>query len=213
MIYFLSDLHGDMSFINSSEYFRKATDNDLLIILGDVGLNFEKTQENKKFDKSFLSLNKNIAFLDGNHEDFDYLNSFPQEDWNGGKVGRITEKIVHLKRGNVYNIKGQTFFVFGGCKSSAKWKEMGLWHPEEMPDEAELTLAYENLKKHNFKIDYILTHKYEKNKENQDNLQKLTDFIDDNVQFKKWYCGHWHENKIIDNKHTVIYDRSEYIDI
>jgi len=42
-----------------------------------------------------------------------------------------------LKRGNIYEINGNTFFVMGGCKSSAKWKEMGLWFDGEEPTEEE----------------------------------------------------------------------------
>ena len=54
----------------------------MLIILGDVGLNFEKTKENKEFTEYFLSARKNIAFIDGNHENFEYLNSLPEEELN-----------------------------------------------------------------------------------------------------------------------------------
>lgn len=206
MIYFLSDLHGDMDFINSANYLNRATEDDLLIILGDVGLNFEKNSANKKFDKEFLSVNKKIAFIDGNHENFSYLNNFHEEHWNGGTVGRLTQNIVHLKRGNIYNIAGKTFFVFGGCKSSAKWKDMGLWYPEELPNETELAFAYENLKKSNYKVDYILTHKYEESTGNNDSLQTLFNFIDKNVEFDRWYCGHWHKNERLDHKHIVVYN-------
>ncbi len=206
MIYFLSDLHAVMDFAALKKYLHSASENDLLIILGDIGLEFENTLQNNKFNSEFLSANKKIAFLDGNHENFNYLNSFPQEKWNGGIVGRLTENIVHLKRGNIYNIDGKSFFVFGGCKSSPKWKEMGLWYPEEEPSDRELSLAYENLKRCNYKVDYVLTHRYDKFTKD-DKLQELIDFIDDNVSFDKWFSGHWHENNIIDEKHLVVYDK------
>ena len=50
----------------------------------------------------FMSLDKKIAFLDGNHENFDYLKTFCCKEWNGGEVGRLTKNIVYLKRGNIY---------------------------------------------------------------------------------------------------------------
>lgn len=161
MIYLLSDLHGDKDFTELLNYINTATDEDLLIILGDICINFENTEENREFTNFFLSIEKNIAFIDGNHENFEYLNSFPDEEWNGGTVRRLTKNIVQLKRGNVYTIDNKTFFAFGGCKSSSKWKEMGLWYDGEEPNEKELDLAYANLKKYNHCIDYILTHKYE----------------------------------------------------
>ena len=105
-----------------------------MIVLGDVGIKFENTQENQKFTEYFLSIDKPIVFLEGNHENHAYLNSFPEQEWNGGIVNRKTNNILRLKRGNVYQILGKTFFVMGGCKSSEKWKQMGIWHNEKVFD-------------------------------------------------------------------------------
>lgn len=208
LIYLISDLHGTMSFPALEKYLELATENDILIILGDVGLNFEETQENREFTRYFMSLNKKIAFLDGNHENFEYLDSLEKEEWSGGIVGRLSENIVHLRRGNIYTIQGKNFFAFGGCKSSPKWKEKGLWHEGEEPNVEELMLAYENLKRYNYKVDYIITHKYEYNEKYvSEKLKELEAFIDKNVIFNKWYSGHWHENFNIDDSHIVVYDK------
>ncbi len=209
MIYFLSDFHGDPEFKAFDEYLETANDDDLLIVLGDIGIKFEDTPENKDFTKKFFASNKNIAFLDGNHENFGFINSFPQELWNGGKVHRLTPNIVHLMRGEVYEIEGKTFFVFGGCKSSAKWKEMGLWFDGEEASKPELQNAYKNLEKADLKVDYILTHKYEP-EDSVGNvslpLQEICTFIDQKVDFKMWYFGHWHVKRTVDSKHEAIYD-------
>ena len=121
MIYLISDIHGDKDFKGLKEYAANAGEEDLLIILGDVGLEFEKTERNREFTQFFLGLQKPIAIVDGNHENFAFLNSFPEEEWNGGRIHRLSPYIVHLMRGNIYCLEGKTFFVFGGCKSSAKW--------------------------------------------------------------------------------------------
>ncbi len=207
MIYLISDLHSDIHFKGLSHYIKTGTDDDLLIILGDIGLNFGNSKENDKFTEYFMSIRKNIALVDGNHENFEYLNSFEEEKWNGGTVGRLTPYIVHLKRGNIYTIEDKTFFVFGGCKSSPKWKEMGLWYPGDEPNKKEILTAYDNLSKYNYKVDYILTHKYEQNVRNVNaDLLKLTEFIDEKVDFERWYAGHWHVNEKIDDKHILVYD-------
>ena len=126
MIYLISDIHGDKDFKGLKEYAANAGEEDLLIILGDVGLAFEQTEENRTFTQFFMGLQRPIAIVDGNHENFAFLNSFPQEEWNGGRVHRLSSHIVHLMRGNIYNLEEKSFFVFGGCKSSAKWAQMGL---------------------------------------------------------------------------------------
>lgn len=205
MIYFLSDQHGGEQIGQLPEYMESATEEDLLISLGDVGLRFQDTQENREFDRYFLSAHKNIAFLDGNHENFPYYNSFPVEQWCGGSVHRLTDKIVHLMRGNVYDIQGKRIFVFGGCRSSAKWKEMGLWRPEEAPTEEELALAYRNLEKCGYRVDYVLTHKYETS-DGTPELRKLCEFIEQNVTYTHWYAGHWHKQMRPDDQHTFVYD-------
>ena len=209
MIYFLSDQHGGERVGELKKYYEIATENDLLIILGDVGLNFTDTEENRAFDELFLSATKRIAFLDGNHENFRYIYSYPEENWHGGKVHRLTENIVHLERGYVYEIAGKSFFVFGGCKSSAKWKDLGLWQEEEIPTEQEISRAYENLKKYGNCVDYILTHKYEQTPPDATfcpDLGELEKYIDANVSYKHWYCGHSHKYRELDEKHTIIYD-------
>ncbi len=215
MIYLISDLHGEIDFPALWKYVNIATEDDLLIILGDVGLSFENTEENKRFTERFLSIKKNIAIIDGNHENFEYLNSFPEEEWNGGMVGRLTDSIILLKRGSIYDIEDKTFFVFGGCKSSPKWKEMGLWHYGEEPEKAELEYAYDNLEKYNYSVDYILTHKYEETHAEGtvcEDLQKLAHYIEENVSYKKWYAGHWHICKKKDEKHYFVYDKLEIIE-
>ena len=206
MIYLLSDEHGGERVGDLKKYIDTATKNDILIILGDSGVKFSNTQENCEFDKMLLSSKNQIAIVDGNHENFNYLYSLPKEEWNGGVVNRLTKNIVQLNRGYVFEIQGKTFFVFGGCKSSQKWKEQGVWYPEEEGSAEEFARAYYSLKKHNYKVDYILMHKYEtENTVDTKEYYNLCKFIDDNVEYKHFYSGHWHFYKRVDKKHTYVY--------
>ncbi|MBQ3220256.1 MAG: metallophosphoesterase [Clostridia bacterium] len=208
MIYFLSDVHENINFVGLQKYLEIATKNDLLIILGDIGLNFSDNKENRNFTEKFLRINKNIAFIEGNHENFAFLDGFPVEEWKGGKVNRISKNIVRLMRGNIYDIDERKFFAFGGCKSSPKWKEMGLWHYGEEPTKEEFEFAILNLKKHNNNVDFVLTHKYDIKGQgtNSELLMELCSYIDKNVAYKKWISGHWHKQKEYDSKHLLVYD-------
>lgn len=181
----------------------------MLLILGDVGLKLQDTKENEEFTEHFLSEKCPIAIVDGNHENFDYLYSFPIEEWNGGKVHRLTENIVHLMRGNIFEIEEKSFLVFGGCRSSERWKTEGRWFPQEEATAEEYESAYKNFKKYNNKVDYIITHKYGYDPTDPylvEDFFKLTNYIDEKVEFSHWYSGHCHINHNIDNRHTNVYD-------
>ena len=127
MIYLLSDPHGEDNLQGLKAYLSFCQEEDLLILLGDLELNFRDTETNKEFTHFFLFLTCNIAFLDGNHENFDDLYRQPQEESCGGLVHRITPHIVHLMRGEIYEIEGRSIFTMGGYKSNAKWQNSALW--------------------------------------------------------------------------------------
>ena len=206
MIYLLSDLHGVL-FEGLKKYEAIRKDGDLLIILGDVGLDFPEREDYREFTEKFLSLPYPIAFIDGNHENFNFLNSFPEEDFCGGRVHRLTENIVHLQRGYIFTMEGKSLFVMGGSKSSKRWWDAGLASPLDDPSEEEISRAYESLKANGSRVDYILTHKY-KREDGKDTLSLagLIEYIDKNVDFKKWYSGHWHCTAKVDEKHFFVFD-------
>ena len=77
MIYLISDPHGGEVMRGLERYLEVCTDSDLLIILGDLGIRFENTEQNRQFTEWFLSLDKHIAVVEGNHENHAFLNSFP----------------------------------------------------------------------------------------------------------------------------------------
>ena len=44
----------------------------------------------------------------------------------------------------------------------------------------------------------------------QNSVDKSTevwlDGIEDRMEYKKWYCGHYHVNRIMDQKHIVLFE-------
>lgn len=84
-----------------------------------------------------------VLFVDGNHENFNVLNSYQTTIWNGGEIHQITDNIIHLKRGQAYTIYNRKIFTFGGASShDKKYRKEGVsWWPEEMPSLEEYQLA------------------------------------------------------------------------
>ena len=208
-IHLLGDLHGGEDAAAFERYLWDADPEDLLILLGDVSLAFDGSERNRAFTERFLALPHRIAIVDGNHENHPFLRSFPEETAFGGRVHRLSGSIVYLKRGEIFEIGGHSFFVMGGCKSSRKWKEMGLCYAHEDPDEQECAAGRAALAARGNCVDFILTHKYigSWTQPPQCPLEHVIAHLDAEVDFSHWYSAHFHRNEVLDERHTVVFDR------
>ena len=194
---------------------------DILFITGDAGLVFwpEGTAgyyEAEKTLKEIASLPYTVCFVDGNHENFDRLYAYPKKLWNGGYVHEIAPNILHLMRGEVYDIDGKRYFVMGGAYSIDKYmRHEGLsWWRAELPSEAEYKNAERNLKDVGMRVDVILSHQAPREiirrmgRHPDAHDMELTGFLEwvmYEVSYDKWYFGHWHGDKQIDEKHRLLW--------
>ena len=96
MIYVTGDTHGDINRFKKREL-RKLTSKDYIIVCGDFGFFWDKSQKELE-NLEFLKEQKyNILFVDGTHENFDILESLPTVEFMGGIAGKIANNIYHLK--------------------------------------------------------------------------------------------------------------------
>ncbi len=197
---------------------------DYLIILGDFGLPFldadaEQIEGAYVYWMSFLEEKEcTILWVDGNHDNFNFWEKQPVTTWHGGRV-QIHPKasnVIHLMRGEVYEINGESFFVMGGARSTDRMyrKEGYSWWQQEMPSQEEYQWAEENLKKHNLMVDYVLTHccssRVQYRIDSRFSRDGLTDWLGDietQLEFKHWYFGHYHLDVTLDEQHTCLYQR------
>lgn len=250
MIFVTGDIHsrpfprlGEDSFCEQKD---TKQDKDFIIICGDFGLVWDKDGESE-YEKENLddleSRNFTTLFCDGNHENFDRLCSYPVEEWHGGKVHKIRPHVIHLMRGQIYDICGKSFFVFGGARSHdiqdgvleagdpliSEWRKDPFkmfrinhesWWADEMPTGSEMLTGLNNLKSHDNKVDFIITH--DMPAENlalycalhhsggffkPDELNKYFDRIKQTVEYTRWFCGHYHEDKQITKKDIVLLEQ------
>lgn len=81
MIYVTGDTHGEYGRI--IEFDAKLEENNIIIVCGDFGFIFKNdVQENMILDE-IEKRKYTILFVDGNHENFTAINSYPIEMWNG----------------------------------------------------------------------------------------------------------------------------------
>lgn len=210
-IYITGDTHGsvDAHKLNAKHFgtiAKELTKNDFVIICGDFGFVWEWVQYQK--DDWWLNwLEKKpwtTLFVDGNHENHERLNLMDIDIWHGGKVHTIRPSVIHLMRGEIYDIDGKSFFTMGGADSVDKAfrKEGVSWWPEEIPNAIERGNAFDNLRKANWKVDYVITHtpptKIIKQilyaHHDEDEYTDWLQGIADKLQFSKWFFGHMHED-------------------
>ena len=183
------DCHQDFRRFNARIFpeQREMSKEDYVIICGDFGGVWNKGGESgeEKYlmdwleGKSFTTL-----FVDGNHENFDRLYACPEEVWHGGRVHKIRPSVIHLMRGQVFEIDGKRIFTFGGAAShdvdggilepedpDFKKKKRKLdrgWQPyrinhvswwrQELPSQEEMEEGRRNLAAHGNTVDFIVTH-------------------------------------------------------
>lgn len=242
MIYVTGDNHQWTTF-NHIERFAEGegahlTKDDYLIICGDFGMlwNYEHTGEYMPachkddcwvHDEAELYDWFNAApwttlWVDGNHENFSRLALYPVSEWHGGRVQKISDSIIHLMRGEVFEIDGKTIFTFGGAQSTdrgaikgeeaAKLAQGKWWWSQEIPTTEEFNHGMVNLAKYNDKVDYVITHDCPLDTKNllylgmhdaygnvyANEVSKMLQGIANIIDYKRWFCGHLHTDKIID---------------
>lgn len=180
-----------------------------------IGMNYALTDlAKKKFT---------ILFLDGNHENFNILDSYAEEEWRGGKIHRLSENVFHLVRGSVFNLEGKKFAVIGGGDSIDKaYRTPQIsWWPQEQITQEDIEKMKMELAAVNYKVDYVLSHtcphsvldKYFRLLcDGTDKLHTKSEFmldelLDLNFSFSHWLFGHFHKNIMLDDKFVCFYDR------
>lgn len=222
MIYLAGDIHGTLEMEKILDFFelescvRTLTEEDYLILLGDVGLCWDDGKKDAFVRAKLEELPVTTLWIDGNHENFDLIDALPVTNWKGGRVQFIGRKIIHLMRGYVYDICGKSFFAFGGGFSIDKmFRREGIsWWSREMPSAEEYERGRESLKKAGYKVDYVLTHTVPadiarmlvpKVYPGEEELQYYLQEIARNTEFDKWYFGHWHMD-CVHGKFVGLYD-------
>ena len=185
MIFITGDTHGSFSRLSIESFpeQKKMTKNDYVIVCGDFGI-WNDTPEERFWldwlnDRPFT-----VLFADGNHSNFDRLYAMPVSEWHGGQVHFIRDSVIHLMRGQVFDIAGKRVFVMGGASShdisagilepddpefKSKRKKLDneyalyrinhvSWWKEELPSDEEYETARRNLDACGWKIDWIISH-------------------------------------------------------
>lgn len=185
-VYITGDVHGVFDRLGPGFYpeLDALTKEDHLIICGDFGFVWDGGEAEQKELDDLEARPFTTLFVDGNHENFDLLKQYPTIPWHGGRVQTIRPSVLHLLRGEVYELEGQRVFTMGGASSHdisdgilepddpyfsrryrTLYRQNALfrvnhvsWWREELPDQEEYDRARDNLERTDWQVDWIVTH-------------------------------------------------------
>ena len=230
MLYLTGDLHGGFNMQKLADLERAGEGapvpgaGDVLVVCGDFGFPWDFSEAESEDVRWLESRPYRVTFVDGNHERFDHWAERPSEPWHGGRVQRIAPRspILRLMRGEVYELEGSTLFAMGGATSVDRaWRTEGCdWWPVELPDEEDFERARAALDEVGWQVDYVVTHTcanrmlpralYPASMWQAPDFDRLTLFLDEleeRLEYRHWYCGHFHVDRDLDDRHTALYDR------
>ncbi len=214
MIYITGDTHGSFNRVETFCRENHTTKDDILIILGDAGINYHRGYMDI-MKKDFLAeLPITLLCIHGNHEQRPFtIPTYTEQEWHGGIVYAEKEypNILFAKDGEVYDLDGQKAIAIGGAYSIDKMYRImygyGWWEDEQPSDEIKRYVE-KQLEERDWKIDVVLSHtaplKYEPTEVflpgvDQSQVDKSTEEwlgkIEERLQYRKWYCGHYHTEK------------------
>lgn len=214
MTYLTGGTHGDFRrYIDFTKRMQPSRD-DVMIVLGDAGLNYygdEKDLRRKQFVNGFPFT---TFCIHGNHEMRPYdVPTYRTKEYRGGVVWveEAYPNILFAKDGEIYDFDGYSCMVIGGAYSVDKYIRLARgwnWFENEQPSDEIKAYVEQRLDGCGRRIDVILSHtcpeKYEPIEAFMQGLDQRTvdtsterwlDQIEESVDYKKWYCGHFHTAK------------------
>lgn len=219
------DVHGEpIERLSTKSLFKAGfipSDIGAVIIAGDFGVIWDQTEsKEERYTLDWLASRPwTTYFIDGNHENFDRLNAFPENKDRMGVI--VPDKVFHLKRGGLYDIMGKRVFTIGGGLSIDKVYriEGQSWWKEELLTKAEEDYCLDILTGMMKSPDLIVTHAAPLSVLHRINFLVNSKFDDPTCKFleyiKKtftigsevpWYFGHYHVDLDWDDNFRAIYE-------
>ena len=216
MTYITGDTHGDFSRYIDFTASMQPTPEDVMIVLGDAGLNYYgdlRDEGRRVFVNDFPFT---TFCIHGNHEMRPYeAVGYRAMEYRGGVVWVHPEypKVLFAKDGEVYDFDGYQCLVIGGAYSVDKYFRLARgwpWFASEQPSDEIKADVERQLDRLGRRVDIILSHtcplRYQPvemflNGLDQSKVDSSTeewlDHIEETVDYRKWYCGHYHTAKKI----------------
>lgn len=238
-VFVRGDTHGDFTWLRDWCETNSTTTDDALIILGDAGIlyyganNWRETNMKKQIAACPITL----LCVRGNHEDRaadrpNMLSVVENDDpiVPGGYFYEAAyPNIWHIMDGSMLDINSKRCLFIGGAYSvdqeyrflmGWKWVENEELSEDEMCDILDLLSGSGQ----HYHFDFVFTHTCPEPVIPTDlflsgidqsrvsrAMESFLETVSHVIYFDKWYFGHYHANRHIDNKFTILFQETEEI--
>ena len=158
------DTHGDFGRVYYYSNKLEFTEDDMIIILGDAGVNYYGGKKDIKKKEELKLIKCKIFCIHGNHEKRpETIDTYKTKEFCGGEVFYEEEypNILFAKDGEIYEFIGLKTLVVGGAYSIDKHYRLlngWNWFEDEQPSEETKKQVEKVLEENDWKVDVILTH-------------------------------------------------------
>lgn len=231
MIYITGDTHGDFSRIKDFCVKMNTSIDDIMIILGDAGINYSGYENDINKKRFIRKMPITLFCVHGNHEMRPHhIKQYEIKRFMGGNVYREPDfpNINFAIDGEMYYFNGLKTIVCGGAYSVDKFYRIQQgwnWFEDEQPSDEIKNKVEQTLKDNDNKIDIFLSHTTPYNYRpvevflpqiNQDLVDSSTEQwlqkLEDKIDYKHWYCGHYHTDKEID-KISILFKNIQILEV
>lgn len=225
MIHFTGDVHRKVNELLRKLDYKQIphTPDQIVVLLGDVGVNYVGDISDYVEKQKLQNSGRTYFCIHGNHEMRpESIETYEEQEWNGGTV--YVEKdypnLIFAKDGEVYDLEGTKILVLGGAYSVDKYyrQMMGYrWFADEqIPKKrrAEILSYVKQLKK----VDLVLSHTCPEQWQPTDlfldgldqstvdkSMEEWLSEVEKNLTYKHWLFAHFHANRKINEKVTMLY--------
>ena len=227
-IYLTGDTHGDYHALEKRLKWLDLTENDYIIICGDFGSEYggQVFGGIKKLCKKYPCT---FIVVRGNHDTRYWRDHEGQEGWHLTYNDHflVQDKYPNLwyakDEGDVVNIDGKDFiFIPGAWSIDGFYRQINhiIFEPEEQLTSTEFALLLENIQEYGLdKEYYVVAHTYPIDIEDlvrdlfmanytgsiDKSMEECIQIILNKICFKKYFFGHLHDDRIINNKYHMLY--------
>lgn len=224
-VYLTGDTHGRFERIACFCRDNHTTLGDVLIILGDAGVNYYLDHRDEKLKQYIDPMPVTLLCIHGNHEARPTAAlGYEEAEHFGARVMVQPEhpNLLFALDGEVYELAGSSCIAIGGAYSIDKEYRLlrgAAWWPDEQPN-AEIKRRVEgSLASRGWQVDVVLSHttplSYEPTEAflpfiDQSSVDTSTerwlDEIEHRLDYSRWYAGHFHTTKTVDKLRLMYQD-------